>query len=126
MSRPVPPLNLRAESLGSDAPEWAIAMFEQVNAWAQAVTESLGSIPISEQKEGILFTTDTLGSAYVDVKNPLPFKPTALALDKLNAADGTPISNVYSWSWQFTSDVIRVLFIGLAASTRYRMTVTAK
>lgn len=126
MSRPLQPLNLRVESLGEDAPEWAIALCEQLNVYAQQVNEALLALPTVEQVEGVLFTTDQLGSAYVDVKNPLPAKPTGVVVDKLNAADNSPVANVYSWTWQSIPGAVRLLFIGLAASTRYRLAVSLK
>lgn len=118
-------LMLRMED-APDAPEWAQNLFEQLNAYSQQLDEVLASIPRPMQAEGVLFTTDAAGSAYVDVKNPLPDKPSGVAVDKLNAADNSAISSVYSFTWQNIRGAVRLLFVGLAASTSYRLTVSLK
>lgn len=116
----VPALGLRAESFGEELPEWAMRLFEQLNAHSTQVAAAISEIAESAQALNKTFTSDGSGLAYVDLKNPFDRKPEGVVVIKINPADGSAMASVYSATWAVASDRIRVLFAGLSASTKYR------
>jgi len=93
--------------------------FDELYSVAQSIPES---IPLPGKK----FTTDSGGSAYLDVKNPLAARPTEVRVGELRPVDGSPIASVYSATWFMASDAIRILFVGLSASADYSCTVVVQ
>lgn len=67
------------------------------------------------------FTTNSLGSAYVEISNPLPLKtsPKCVLVAELQRLDERPVDNVYSFWWTRTTVGIRALFVGLDATRTY-------
>lgn len=120
MAAPPAPLSLRAEALGDDLPAWALTMFEQLNAYASQVNTALAEVPELKKVSNKTFTTDASGNATVDLQNPFGRKPDDVLIGKVNQHDNAEITDVYSATWAVASDRIRVVFAGLAASTKHR------
>lgn len=121
----VTPIGLRIEDLG-DVPEWGRLLVERLNAFSSEVSSAVAAVPESAQLKDKTFTSESGGSAYVDMKNPLDRSPTSVAIDKFGAFNGDAIASAYSHTWAVASDRIRILFVGLSASTKYRFSVTIK
>ncbi len=70
------------------------------------------------------FTTDGAGAALVDIVNPLSVLPTCVLLASLSRQDGQPVDTGSDLSsWELTVSGIRLLFVGLVASTTYNFAV---
>lgn len=70
-------------------------------------------VPVEEQP----FTTDVMGSAYVDLATE--FQAKHFVVTWLAAADRSEVSFVWAATARRTATGLRVLFVGLNASTRY-------
>lgn len=70
------------------------------------------------------FTTNGIGTASIDIVNPLVTLPKCVLLaDLFRTDDGTPLAFSYGFSWTLTTSGIRLLFVELDASTRYNFSV---
>lgn len=72
-----------------------------------------------------LFTTNDVGAAYVDLLNPLPTNapPRCVLVANIFRTDSYPVDGGYGFWWTLTESGIRLLFVGLVASTRYKASV---
>lgn len=115
-------LEFRVEDLG-EVPEWAQNVLASLNVFAAQVNECLGRVAETAQALDKSFTTDAAGSASVDVSNQLDDNPSIVIGSGLRRVDGTALGSGWSMSSTLTSKGIRLLFVGLSASTKYRVSV---
>lgn len=128
------PLSFRAEDLGSDAPEWALKTFDQLNAYGAQANEVLakgitrGDNLAGTEKLGLTFTTSTPASSTPAVSVAHGLKTgTAkhVVLGKLERTDGAAITAAYSMTWRNGSNgQALLLFQGLSDTTKYRINLT--
>lgn len=121
MNLPSPP-SFRAE----DFPDVPPRLLELLNRGFRDAYEALVRVRDEAPLERRSFTTDGSGLAYLDLKNPLPRRPVDVVVGELRPESGAPITTTYSATWSIATETIRVLFTGLAASTKYFATVTVK
>lgn len=67
------------------------------------------------------FTTGAGGTAYLELSTAA--KPANVLIGKLAQSDGAEITATYSQTWVATNGGVRILFAGLAASTKHTCNV---
>jgi len=97
-----------------DAPE---ALLQRLTEAFDELYAALANVPTLTKANAKTFTTGAGGTAYLDLKTDS--KPDDVLVGKLEQSDGTEITAAYSQTWVARPDGVRLLFAGLAASTKH-------
>lgn len=111
---------LRLSDFNGSADAALPKLVEVLNLFQTEVIASLTLVPEKRWNSNISFTTDSLGSATVDIFNGVaPRKPIGVSVD-IRRRDTQPTYEGWSFSWLMASQsTIRVYLVGLAANTQY-------
>lgn len=98
-------------------PDMPRDFLKSLNQALEQLYNALAQLPDEGEAVGRAFVTNDAGAGFVDLK--ADFAPVAhVWLTKLTAESGD-LTQVFSWTWRATTaGSIRLLFIGLPASTR--------
>lgn len=108
--------SFRAEAFPG-APAWLAQLLLMLNQALRPLQLALTRIPERGEALDKSFTTNNLGAAFVDLKVSL--SPRHLWIGQITPESGD-LDNVWGYSWRKTSaGMIRVLFVGLTASSKY-------
>jgi hypothetical protein len=109
--------SFRVESFPG-APEWLVRLLGMLNQAFRPLQQAIQRLPERTEALDKTFTTNELGSAFVDLKTG--FKVTHLTVTRSPTPESGENDRLWASSWRNTSnDSVRVLFVGLSPSTKY-------
>lgn len=97
------------------------SMLDMLNRGFQQIFTALVNVKDIQEAAGKKLTTSDTGTAYLDIKTDT--LPTHLWVTDLERVDGQETAAPFSQTWVRRNGVVRLLFSGLSASTKYTCSV---
>ena len=112
-------MNVTAPTLlrPDEFPDVEAKLLELINANFRDLAAVLQRVPELTSREDLTFSTSGSGTAYLDVSTDRQVKE--LWVGRLRMNDGGEVTTAYSQTWTRMGGKVRLLFIGLDASTKY-------
>jgi len=113
------------EGLDKKTAEALAPLIDALNQTIQQLVDAAQTAP-SSQTVSTFFNTDSSGNAYVDVTPKLVTKAWDVSVNQIRRKDSQAMTSVYSMSWDWASENVRMLFVGLDVDSAYSLTVTLR
>lgn len=118
MRLPSPPV-----FIADDFPDVPVPMLEKLSRSFQDLHDALALVPDVAEALNKFVTSGADGRGTLELKNPLATSPSHVDVTLVRNDDAPDTAVPWASTWRMVGGSVRVSFVGLTASTKFRINV---